>query len=155
MTIILAALSTIAVGLTSGLYWGFSIAVMPGLRDANDHAFVSVMQGINRRIQNPWFVPVFLGSLLLPLATAVALLAGSNNDAKRWGLAGAVAAAVPFAITVGGNIPLNAALDAAGTDDQAAARRAFERPWTQRNALRATTSTIALATLIGTTLALR
>ena len=40
MTTILSALSTIAVGLTSGLYWGFSIAVMPGLRDTDDRAFV-------------------------------------------------------------------------------------------------------------------
>lgn len=155
MTTILAALSTIAVGLTSGLYWGFSVAVMPGLRDVDDRAFVSGMQAINRRIQNPWFIPVFMGSLLLPIATAIALLSGDHDDAKRWGVAAAVAAAVPFAITVGGNIPLNDTLDAAGSDDPAAARRAFERPWTRRNAWRAVTSTAALAALVGTTLALR
>lgn len=154
MTTILAALSTIAVGLTSGLYWGFSVAVMPGLRDVDDRAFVSGMQAINRRIQNPWFIPVFMGSLL-PIATAIALLAGDHDDARRWGVAAAVAAAVPFAITVGGNIPLNDTLDAAGSDDPAAARRAFERPWTRRNAWRAVTSTAALAALVGTTLALR
>jgi uncharacterized membrane protein len=156
MTTMLATLSAIAVGLTSGLYWGFAVGVMPGLRDADDRAFVAVMQAINRRILTPGFLVVFLGSLLLPIATALALLLDDGQDgARRWGIAGAIAAAVPFAITAGGNVPLNDALDRAGLDDPAAARRAFERPWTRRNAWRATASTVALAALVGTTLAMR
>ena len=71
MTTILAALSTVAVGLMSGLYWAFSVAVMPGLRDADDRAFVTTMQAINRRILNPWFLTVFMGSLLLPIAGGI------------------------------------------------------------------------------------
>jgi uncharacterized membrane protein len=152
MSAVLATLSAIVVGLMSGLYWGFSIAVMPGLRDQDDRAFIAVMQAINTRIQNPWFLPVFMGSLLLPIAAAIAALAGDSGEAKRWGIAGAVLAAMPFAITVGGNVPLNDALDAAGPvaaiDDPAAVRRAFEGPWARLNLWRTVTSTAAVIVLI-------
>ncbi len=113
------------------------------------------MQAINRRILNPWFLTVFMGSVLLPIATVVALFLDDGN-ARWWGIAGAVAAAVPFAITVGGNVPLNDALDAAGPDaDPGATRRAFEGPWTRLNLWRTITSTAALAILVRTLLALR
>ena len=158
-TTILSTVSAVAVGLTSGLYWAFSIAVMPGLRDNDDRAFISVMQAINRRIQNIWFLPVFMTSLLLPIAGAIALLAGDNDDAKRWGVASAVLAAIPFAITVGGNVPLNNALDAAGSvnaiEDPVSVRRAFEGPWTRLNLWRTVASTAALVALIRTVLVLR
>ena len=156
MTTILASLSTVAVGLMSGIYWAFTTAVMPGLRDRDDRSFIVTMQSINRRILNPWFLTIFMGSLLLPIATAIALFLDDDNDARWWGIAGAIAAAVPFAITIGGNVPLNNALDAATqNDDQAATRRAFEGPWTRLNLWRTITATAALAVLIRTLLTLR
>lgn len=156
MTTILAALSTAAVGLMSGIYLAFTTAVMPGLRDRDDRSFIVTMQSINRRILNPWFLTIFMGSLLLPIATAIALFLDDDNDARWWGIAGAIAAAVPFAITIGGNVPLNNALDAATqNDDQAATRRAFEGPWTRLNLWRTITATAALAVLIRTLLTLR
>lgn len=156
MTTILASLSTVAVGLMSGIYWAFTTAVMPGLRDRDDRSFIVTMQSINRRILNPWFLTIFMGSLLLPIATAIALFLDDDNDARWWGIAGAIAAAVPFAITIGGNVPLNNSLDAATqNDDQAATRRAFEGPWTRLNLWRTITATAALAVLIRTLLTLR
>lgn len=156
MTTILASLSTVAVGLMSGIYWAFTTAVMPGLRDRDDRSFIVTMQSINRRILNPWFLTIFMGSLLLPIATAIALFLDDDDDARWWGVAGAIAAAVPFAITIGGNVPLNNALDAATpNDDQAATRRAFEGPWTRLNLWRTITATAALAVLIRTLLTLR
>ena len=156
MTTLLASLSTVAVGLMSGIYWAFTTAVMPGLRDRDDRSFIVTMQSINRRILNPWFLTIFMGSLLLPIATAIALFLDNDNDARWWGIAGAIAAAVPFAITIGGNVPLNNALDAATpNDDQAATRRAFEGPWTRLNLWRTITATAALAVLIRTLLTLR
>lgn len=156
MTTILASLSTVAVGLMSGIYWAFTTAVMPGLRDRDDRSFIVTMQSINRRILNPWFLTIFMGSLLLPIATAIALFLDDDNDARWWGIAGAIAAAVPFAITIGGNVPLNNTLDAATpNDDQAATRRAFEGPWTRLNLWRTITATAALAVLIRTLLTLR
>lgn len=150
MTGVLAILATVAVGLTSGLYWGFAVGVMPGLRDADDRAFVAAMQAVNRRILTPGFLVVFLGSLLLPIATAVALLSGDGDDARRWGVVGAVAAVVPFAITAGGNVPLNDALAAADLGDATSARRAFEGRWVRLNRWRALASVVALIALART-----
>lgn len=159
MTIILAALSTITVGLMSGIYLAFTTAVMPGLRDADDRSFIASMQAINTRIQNPWFLTVFMGSLLLPIALAVMLIAGGGGTARRWGIASAVLATIPFAITVGGNVPLNDALAAAGRAsgiaNPAAVRHAFEGPWTRLNLWRTVTSVLTFAALIRTLLVAR
>ena len=159
MSSTLSMLSAMAVGLTSGLYWAFTVAVMPGLRDSDDRTFIAVMQAINMRIQNIWFLPVFMGSLLLPIAAAVALLMGDNLEARRWGVASAVLAAIPFALTAGGNVPLNDALDAAGAvgtiEDPATVRHAFEGSWNRLNLWRTITSTAALVALIRTVLLVR
>ena len=111
---ILAVSAIISVGMMSGLYWAFTIAVMPGLAESDDRTFVAVMQAINRRIQNVWFLPVFLGSVVLPVATAVTLFVSNDSEATPWGVAGGLLAILPLVITVRGNIPLNTALESAG-----------------------------------------
>ena len=45
---------------------------MPGLGQVDDAAFVTVMQSINRRILNGWFLIAFVGSPVLIVATGVA-----------------------------------------------------------------------------------
>lgn len=156
---LLSTLAAVAVGLMSGLYWAFTVVVMPALRTNDDRSFISFMQATNRVTISVWFLPVFVGSLLLPIATAIALLAGDNDDARRWGIASVILAAIPIAITAGGNVPLNLALDRAGDvdsiDDPASVRQAFEGPWTRLNLWRAITSAAALAALTRTVLALR
>ena len=60
LTVLLAA--TVTTGWMVGLYWSFSIAVMPGLARADDRTFVTGMQGINRAILNGWFALGFGGT---------------------------------------------------------------------------------------------
>lgn len=122
-TSLLFTLSAVAVGLMSGLYWAFTVVVMPSLRANDDRSFIAFMQAGNRVTISIWFLPVFVGSLLLPIAAAIALIAGDNDDAKRWGVASAVLAALPVAITAGGNVPLNLALDRAGDVETASMTR--------------------------------
>lgn len=151
-TSLLSTLSAVAVGLMSGLYWAFTVVVMPSLRANDDRSFIAFMQTTNQVTISIWFLPVFVGSLLLPIAAAIALLAGDNDGAKRWGIGGAILAAISVAITVGGNAPLNLALERAGDvdsiGDPASVRRAFEGPWTRFNLWRTITSTAALFALI-------
>lgn len=158
-TSLLSTLAAATVGLMSGLYWAFTVVVMPSLRTNDDRSFIAFMQAGNRVTISIWFLPVFVGSLLLPIAAAIALLAGDNGDAKRWGIGGAVLAAFPLAITAGGSVPLNLALDRAGDvdsiDDPAAVRRRFEGPWTRFNLWRTITSTAAFFALIRAVLLLR
>lgn len=153
ITFSLTMLATVAAGLMAGLYVAFSIAVMPGLREMDDRTFIATMQAINRRILNPWFMAIFLGSVLAPVALAVTLLVGDHEaDVRRWGVLGAVLAVVSFAITVGANVPRNVALDHAGDPsalaDPAAVRGTFEASWTRWNHLRSVFSVAAFVALV-------
>ena len=64
--------ATVASGLVAGLLYGFACAVMPGLKEVDDRAFVGAMQSINRRILNGWFLLTFVGSPMLTVGAGVA-----------------------------------------------------------------------------------
>ncbi|MFC4562232.1 DUF1772 domain-containing protein [Nocardiopsis mangrovi] len=143
--------AVVAMGMFSGLFYGFAVAVMPGLRGVGDGAFVEVMQRINRAILNGWFFAVFFGAPVLMLVAA-----GVHLEAGRWGVVVWVAAAlalygVALVGTMAVNVPLNTALERAGAvgrmADPGAVRRAFEAPWVRWNAVRALASTGSLGCL--------
>ena len=130
-------------GLQAGTYYAWASGVMPGLARVEDGAFVAVMRQVNVAIVNPVFLTSFLGAPLA--AVAAALLA--DGTARWWAVGGAVLAVATVVVTVARNIPLNDALEAAGTGDPAAARAGFERAWRRWNAARALTSTVSVACL--------
>lgn len=69
--------ATISTGLVTGLFYAFSISVMPALRRADDRTLVDVMQRINKAILNGWFAIGYLGALVFTaLAAIVQLSAG-------------------------------------------------------------------------------
>src|SRR6478736_5782790 len=72
--------ATITTGLVAGLLFGFACAVMPGLRRVDDAEFVVVMQSINRRILNGWFLVCFVGAPLLTVAVGVLEVVGDGHD---------------------------------------------------------------------------
>ncbi|MEU0273635.1 DUF1772 domain-containing protein [Streptomyces sp. NPDC006307] len=135
--------STLAAGLMAGLFAAFAYAVMPGLARSGDHAFVQVMQNINRAIINGWFLLPFL--LPLPLLLLAAFLAGDGPNAgavRFWVIAALVLYVAAFLVTGTQNVPLNEALDkvaalASDRDGLAAARAAFEEAWVRWNTVRA------------------
>lgn len=143
--------ATVAVGLVAGLFWSFSVAVMPGLRRADARTFVATMQRINVAIVNPLFLVSFLGAPVLTIAAGALGLGTDEWAAFPWILAGLALYGVAFVITIGLNIPLNNALEAAGPPDGiadlAAVRASFEAPWVRWNIVRALASTAALACL--------
>lgn len=145
--------ATVSAGLMAGIYYAFSCAVMLGLREVTDATFVETMQRINEKIINAWFLPVFFGSFLLPIAAAILLAIDGETDVLRWAIAGAVLATISFVITASRNVPLNNALDQTGPvesiGDLAAVRSAYEEPWIRWNLYRAVASTLALIALIG------
>lgn len=139
-------LAAIASGLQAGLYYGFTVGVMPGLARGGHPTFVTAMQQINVAIVNPGFLVTFLGAPVLA-ALAAALQLGRGGPALAWAVAGLLLALATLIITFVFNIPLNNALDAAGDTDPASARTAFESGWVTWNAVRALTSTLAMACL--------
>ena len=104
--------SIIATGLMSGLWYGWTVSVIPGTRRVADVNYVDTMQHINKAIINPAFIIPFMG---IPFVLGVAaILQFRAGDSRRgWLLASANGTYVVgvLGVTIGGNVPLNDALD--------------------------------------------
>lgn len=157
---ILLIAAALTVGLSAGLLFAYSTSVNPGLRQLDDDAYIAAMQGINRAIQNGVFFAVyFLPALLLPLCCRSVYKAGGASSAF-WLL---VAASVLYlfgvvGVTIGGNVPLNNALEAFRREGADAgmlrrAREAFEGPWNRWHAVRTWAAVLSFAAVLAAMLA--
>jgi uncharacterized membrane protein len=144
--------ATLLAGLLAGVYFAFTVAVMPGLAASGDRTFVEAMRRINEKILNPWFMTVFAGGAVLPLAAAVLLGVDGDRGPLGWTVAAAILAIVGFGITAARNVPLNEALELKGdvdpVHDPAADRRAFEAPWIRWNRYRTVACALAFVALV-------
>jgi uncharacterized membrane protein len=68
--------AAVATGLIAGLFYAYSVSVMPDLAGADDHTFVHGMNEINDAIENPVFFLSFLGA---PALTLAALFSGRRS----------------------------------------------------------------------------
>jgi uncharacterized membrane protein len=147
--VLLAA--TLTTGLMAGLYFAFSVAVMPGLGKSGDRTLVEAMQRINVAILNGWFTLAFGGALVLGIVAAVLHRGGAGRPALPWIVAGVVLYALSLLITMGFSVPLNNKLADAGEPgrihDIAAVRAQFESTWIHWNIARTLVSTAALGCL--------
>ena len=136
--------------LVAGLFFAFSCAVLPGLRDVDDRTFVAVFRRINAAIQNPVFMVVFFGAPIAAVASAaVALIQGTELNATMI-VVGAVLSAATFMFTSSRSVPLNTMLDrlpAKSEADARSARSRFEPLWSRWNVIRTLTATASVTTL--------
>ncbi|MGO3759320.1 MAG: anthrone oxygenase family protein [Agrococcus casei] len=136
--------------LVAGLFFAFSTAVLPGLRDVDDRAFVTIFRRINAAIQNPVFLAVFFGApILAVLAAGTALIQGTELNTTMI-VVGALLSAATFMFTSSRSVPLNTMLDRlpANTDaDARSARERFEPLWSRWNVIRTLTATASVAVL--------
>ncbi|MER8070416.1 DUF1772 domain-containing protein [Streptomyces sp. NPDC094034] len=144
--------ATIGTGLMAGLYYAFDVSVMPGLADADDRTFVTVMSTINQIIDNSaLFGLLFVGVFLATGVAAVLQRRLGRSDAARWTRTAFALYALSVGITVCVNVPLNRMLARAvsmgGTTDLGVVRGRFERPWTSANIVRTLACTAALGAL--------
>ena len=139
-------------GLLAGVLFAFACSVLPGLRSADDAAFVRVFRASNAAILNPAILAVFFLAPLTAVACAAMVFGRAGTVTMVWLAIGAAGALVTFAVTVVVNVPLNRRLDAVptSTDEQyRAARQQFEPRWTRWNRIRViagAVATLALAT---------
>lgn len=147
--VLLAA--TVTTGLMAGLYFAFSCAVMPGLKQSDDRTFVEAMQRINVAILNGWFGLAFGGALVLGAIAAALHWRGEGRPALPWIIAGVALYAASLVITTALNVPLNDRLAAAGEPggirDLAAVRAHFESTWVHWNIARTLVCTAGLGCL--------
>jgi uncharacterized membrane protein len=144
-----ATVTLVVAGAVTGVFFAFSVSVMPGLDAIDPERAVTAMQSINEKIINPFFLTAFLGVPIAAGATGGLLLATGHRAAGVVFLAAAgvylLGALMPTFIV---NIPLNDTLEAAGTpDDAAQAARVWEDfspRWTAWNTARGAFSAVSL-----------
>jgi uncharacterized membrane protein len=143
--------AVLTMGMLAGLFYAYSVSVMPGLGDADDRTLIDAMQQINEAIENPVFFLSFLGAPVLALAALVVVRRSDSRQEIRWIVAALVLYGVAFLVTVAFNIPLNDELAQAGDPeriaDPARVRDDFYGPWGAWNIVRTVASTAALGCL--------
>lgn len=112
-----------ATGLMAGLFFAFSVAVMPGLADLPPEHARGAMRRINVRIQNPVFLLLFVGTVVL---SAIEVFQGRV-------VGGLLYIVGCFVLTMVVNVPMNNRLEQ--TDD--AYWPEYLRKWTIWNHVRA------------------
>ena len=139
---LLLTTSVVATGLMAGLFYGWSVSVIPGTRRLASTDYVELMQHINREILTPRVLVPFVG---IPLLLAAASVTQFRVGDQRRGVliaAGALTYLVGvFGVTAARNVPLNDELDAfdlgAATTEQIEDRRqTYEAPWNRWNSVR-------------------
>jgi uncharacterized membrane protein len=142
--------ATIGCGLMAGLFFAFSLSVMPGLRQRPSAEGMVAMQAINQAILNPIFLGVFLATALLSLAVLVTALMQWSEAAAYCATGAAAYLGGGLLVTMAINVPMNNALarttpthpDAARLWDQYLTR------WTMWNHVRLVASLAAAIALI-------
>jgi uncharacterized membrane protein len=146
---IAAVLSLVMAGAMAGVFFAFTISVMPALDAIKAGEAIRAMQSINRKIQNAVFLSTFLGVQIVATVMGALLLVLDQAAAAGWSFLAAVTYLLgAFAPTMFLNVPMNNALDAASVpaDANEAARlwSEYSVRWTRWNSVRAVFSTISL-----------
>jgi uncharacterized membrane protein len=151
LVLVLAAVTT---ALMAGLFYAWSVSVMPGIARLPDSGFLSAMQEMNRAILNPLFLLCFMGAALL-LPAAAFLQYSQPVSGRFWLLLLASAAYLigVLGVTMAGNVPLNNMLDAyqvqtATAQELAKMRQDFEGPWNRLNNIRTVCVTLSVTLVI-------
>lgn len=152
MSLVVLAVALVAAGLLAGVFYAYTVSVMPGLARGDDKTFVEGMRGINVAIVNGWFMLTFLGA---PLLAGVAIFLNLRGGPVLWWTIAGFGCLLAVLIVSGAvNIPLNNALDA-GRDSYAQLRAQFEAPWVKWNLLRVLFSIAGFGCLLGAVLSRR
>jgi uncharacterized membrane protein len=147
----LTRVGAVGSGLMAGLYFVFSVAVMPALDRLGQPAGMKAMQAINAAIQNPLFLLVFLGSGLAGGALAVSAAWTWDQPGAGYRLAGGLLIVLgSLVLTVAYHVPRNNALDAVDAASSGAAGEwaRYLGDWVPANHVRAVASTASLVTLL-------
>ena len=141
--------AVIAMGLFAGLFYTFTLTVMPGLTAADDRTLVDAMQ---QMVDNPAFPLTFLGAGALATVALIQARRSRSAETAGWIVAGlafyAVTAIITFAIHVPLNEELKDAGDPARIQDLAIVRDDFATPWVAWDIVRTLASTAAFGCLV-------
>jgi len=143
-TLLLAALA--GSGLVAGLFFAFSVSVMPGLGRLPPDQGAGAMRAINVAILNPVFVVAFFGTAAVAAVVAALSVSRWGGAGVGWALGGAILyLAGAILVTMAANVPMNQRLARAAPDTGAGTTtwRCYLVAWTRWNHLRAVASIAA------------
>ena len=133
--------SVILTGLSAGLFYAWSVSVIPGTQKVVDATYLETMQSINRAILNPSFFLIFFGALIFLSISSIYEF--HTNKVTFWLL---LASSIFYLLgTVGvtalGNVPLNDQLDVLkivemNSDKIAEFRKYYESNWNKLHMIR-------------------
>jgi uncharacterized membrane protein len=133
-------------GVMAGLFFAFSVLVMPGLDDTNGLVALPAMQSINGALDSTPFAVAFFGAAILA-AVATAIAATRRDGLASWLAltAGIVYLLGVFLVTLVFNRPLNGDLDGWGILDPSSIGRmdGYIRDWSRWNDIRTVSSLVA------------
>ncbi len=142
--------ATLLMGLIAGLFYAWSVSVMPGIAKTDDRTYIGALQGMNRAILNGWFFLSFMGALIVTAAAALLHLRAESRGVLLWIVIGLVLYIAVLVITFRVNVPLNNELDRTNLNqlaNPAELRARFESTWVRWNVIRALLNTAAFASL--------
>lgn len=127
-------------GLSAGLFFAWSVSVIPGTKRVPDLVYLQTMQAFNRAILNPGFFLIFFGSLFLLVLSSILYF---QDRPTFWLLLAAALSYLlgTFGVTALGNVPLNDSLDALdlgelAIDLLARTRQEYEGRWNRFHRIR-------------------
>ncbi|WP_425237749.1 DUF1772 domain-containing protein [Ulvibacterium sp.] len=133
--------AVILTGLSAGLFYAWSVSVIPGTQNLGHSNYLTTMQSINRAILNPAFYAVFFGSILF-LSVASIYEFNLNTNAFWLILASSICYMIgTVGVTGLGNVPLNNQLDVLQITELSSTKiaefRAFyEQKWNRLHSIR-------------------
>ncbi|MBQ4822741.1 anthrone oxygenase family protein [Aquimarina sp. MMG016] len=144
-------LSLIGTGLTAGLCFTWSNAIIPGIGRLDNLTFLQSFQAMNRVIINPSFLITFFGPVILLFLNAY--LSRHTNIFWLFLLVAILFFMGVGMVTIFKNIPLNEILDQTlletiSQQELADLRQTFEKPWTRWHMIRTITSFMAFILLL-------
>ncbi|WP_049575708.1 anthrone oxygenase family protein [Nonomuraea sp. SBT364] len=107
--LVLTLVTLVLHGALAGLFYAFSMSVMPALNAVEPAQAEVVMRSINKKILNPWLYIAFIGA---PIAALVAGLLADGPAAVWFFAAAGVNFVGSFLVTGAINVPMNNAVDA-------------------------------------------
>ena len=111
MKTIIFFITVVLTALSAGIFFAWSVSVIPGTKKLTDITYLETMQSINKEILNPVFFAVFFGSLVFLVISTITQF---NHKPTFWLVLSAmlIYAVGTFGFTAFGNVPLNNELDA-------------------------------------------
>lgn len=154
MNTLILIITTLFSGLMAGLFYAWSISVTPGLARLDNRSYLKAFQSMNRAILNPLFFTVFFGLVLLLPLLGYFTFQTSLGKQFWYVLAASLLYFVGImGVTIGGNVPLNNALEVLQIESMTAERMeefrmGFESKWNRLNLIRTISSFLTFLLLV-------